>query len=311
MNFYITCRALIGPTMHNRFLSTVIGREGYMPGLVSKHAEFLDLVKHHGHDSGTVQYIVEDEIGIITICNPLERNAMSGKMMLQLGQIVDNLYEDPKSIQMKGLIITGEKDYFCSGASLTLAQNVVNTPDRGVLMAKYMTSILNHLRQYPTISVSLINGPAIGGGAEITTATDFRIMRDSAYIQFVHATIGASPGWGGIGRLLSSISRNHALKILTSGTKMSPQYAKDINLVDEISDMDGENIHVHGKSFLQSIYKGRYVGSVSAIKSVFSCYDQIHFDEVLIDKEIEAFKSRWFCDDNIKAIESFLKKSKK
>jgi ethylmalonyl-CoA/methylmalonyl-CoA decarboxylase len=74
--------------------------------------------------------------------------------------------------------------------------DIVNTPERGLMMSKYMTDALNRLRQSDIISIAAINGKAIGGGAELTTTTDFRIMSESIdnYISFIHAKLGAAPG---------------------------------------------------------------------------------------------------------------------
>ncbi|KAL3197900.1 hypothetical protein MRX96_044627 [Rhipicephalus microplus] len=49
--------------------------------------------------------------------------------------------------------------------------------------------------------VALIQGRALGGGAELTTACDFRVMVPGAEIQFVQVRMGLVPGWGGTTRL--------------------------------------------------------------------------------------------------------------
>ena len=56
-----------------------------------------------------------------------------------------------------------------------------------------MIYILNQLRSSGCISLANINGAAYGGGAEIATACDYRIMSSNTSICFVHAKIGASP----------------------------------------------------------------------------------------------------------------------
>ncbi len=53
----------------------------------------------------------------------------------------------------------------------------------------------------PLISVACL-GNALGGGAELATAADFRIMVPGAKVQFVQARMGVSAGWGGTSRLV-------------------------------------------------------------------------------------------------------------
>ena len=102
-------------------------------------------------------------------------------------------------------------------------------------MCRFMTDALNRLRNLDCISVSIIDGPAVGGGAELTTATDFRVISEDAYICFIHARRNLTPGWGGGSRLVSIIGRNKALRLLAAAEKVSPQQALSMGLVDKIS----------------------------------------------------------------------------
>ena len=45
------------------------------------------------------------------------------------------------------------------------------------------------LRALPLISIAAIEGGAIGGGAELSTACDFRVVSPRAHIQFVHVKV--------------------------------------------------------------------------------------------------------------------------
>jgi hypothetical protein len=42
----------------------------------------------------------------------------------------------------------------------------------------------------------------MGGGAELATSTDFRVMSTKGKIQFVQSRMGVSCGWGGTSRLV-------------------------------------------------------------------------------------------------------------
>ena len=78
----------------------------------------------------------------------------------------------------------------------------------------------------------------MGGGAELSTCTDFRIMRNSpsAYIKFVHARIGAAPGWGGTKRLVSIVGRTSALDLLASSRALSAEEALKLKFADLLID---------------------------------------------------------------------------
>ena len=47
------------------------------------------------------------------------------------------------------------------------------------------------------VSVAIVDGPAVGGGAELTTATDHRVFGPGAWLSFRQAALGVAAGWGG------------------------------------------------------------------------------------------------------------------
>jgi enoyl-CoA hydratase/carnithine racemase len=50
----------------------------------------------------------------------------------------------------------------------------VNTSEKGLSMSLFMTDAFARLRTSGLISLCLINGPAVGGGSELTTVCDYR-----------------------------------------------------------------------------------------------------------------------------------------
>ena len=87
----------------------------------------------------------------------------------------------------------------------------------GKNMLYHMTRVTNQLLSLPVLSISAIDGYAMGGGAELTTCTDLVVLSTNAKIQFVHAKRGASPGWGGLRRLVNKVGRERALRMLLLG----------------------------------------------------------------------------------------------
>ena len=80
----------------------------------SVKAEFLH------YKGGSVKLVKNEETGIATIslCHPEKRNAISGRMMCQLNDIVadlENWGDKGRAVLLK----SDDEDYFCSGADLT------------------------------------------------------------------------------------------------------------------------------------------------------------------------------------------------
>lgn len=276
--------------------------------ILSQHKEFIDLVKNDGQ--GNILLEKTDGIAYLTISNSANRNAISRRMMFQLGEIIDNLFYHNSNNDMSkiyGLVISGTDNMFCSGADLRLAWNIINSPEKGVLMSRYMTEALSTIHNSSLVSVSVINGHAIGGGSELIAATDFRVILDNKYIQYIHKNIGAVPGWGGIHRLLQLVGRTKALHLLASADKITASYAKNIGLVDGIIDStmskDGK---LEGRQFLSKYLESGFPGSVANMKNVIgeTCSRILQESQ---EKEMLAFQKRWFCEDNKNSIHKFLK----
>lgn len=165
--------------------------------LYDTHKTFLDLVKHQG-SSGSITYSrIGSNVSQMLISNYDKKNAITGKMMHDLCGIVDdNIKNDDGSV----LIITGVKDMFCSGADLDLIRTVLVDSEKAKLMSLFMTDALNRIRDANMISVCLMNGKAVGGGAEFSTVGDYRVLAvddaDDTFIQFIHAKLGSVTGWG-------------------------------------------------------------------------------------------------------------------
>jgi len=73
---------------------------------------------------------------------------------------------------------------------------------------------------------------ALGGGAEVAVACDFRAFSKDSSIGFVESKLGLSPGWGGGVRLVELVGRRHALPMLASGKVYSSKEASQVGLAD-------------------------------------------------------------------------------
>lgn len=114
-------------------------------------------------------------------------------MMMELWRIMKTLEEWKEG---KGIILHSVGDVFCSGGDLNTVRKIAN-PDDGYKMAILMHETLTRLHQLPLISVALVQGKALGGGAELATACDFRLFTSKGEIGFVQGRMGVVTGWGG------------------------------------------------------------------------------------------------------------------
>lgn len=201
---------------------------------------------------------------VIGIQNPSRRNALSRPMMEDLAAAVGQLeaearsaeaqwaagrtgtqFEDADGAAYRIVVVQGDGGHFCSGADLSMLGDLHGAPGGadgedlrsfGRWMNATMTTTLTALRRLPQVSVAVVQGAALGGGAELTTATDLRLVASDARIRFVQATMAVSPGWGGGTRLADIVGPQAARRLLISCAPVTPQRAMELGLADATFD---------------------------------------------------------------------------
>ncbi|XP_036105173.1 ethylmalonyl-CoA decarboxylase isoform X5 [Molossus molossus] len=239
----------------------------------------------------------ENGIGILTLNNPSKRNAFSGVMMLQL---LEKVTELENWTEGKGLIVHGAKNTFCSGSDLN-AVKALATPEYGVALCMFMQNTLTRLMRLPLISVALVQGWALGGGAEFITACDFRLMTRESEIRFVHKEMGIVPSWGGATRLAEIIGSRPALKVLSGALKLDSEQALNLGMVDEVlQSSDGTECLEEAQEWLKQFVQGP-PEVIRALKKSVSSGKELCFQEAL-QTERDLVGTLWGGPANLEAI---------
>jgi ethylmalonyl-CoA/methylmalonyl-CoA decarboxylase len=181
---------------------------------------------------GKIVLHTDGPVARLVITNPGARNAFTVAMMASLADALIALSRWDGAV----LHVLGEGGVFCSGGHLDDVQDALIEGASGRAMSDAMTALLDGLRAMPFVSIAVIDGPALGGGAELTTACDLRACGARGYVHFVHGALGVAPGWGGAGRLVEVVGRTEALRILTSAAKVGPDAGRAIGLFDAIAE---------------------------------------------------------------------------
>ncbi|XP_053917209.1 ethylmalonyl-CoA decarboxylase isoform X3 [Cuculus canorus] len=247
---------------------------------------------------GSISLSKEDNgIGLLTLNNPKLLNAFTGTMMLELQERVTEL-ENWKD--GKGLIIYGAGNTFCSGSDLNTVKAISNSQD-GMNMCMFMQSTLTRLMRLPLISVALVQGKAFGGGAELTTACDFRLMTPGSEIRFVHKHMGLVPGWGGAARLVWIVGSEAALRLLSEATKVDPDRALHLGLSEKtLSSSDETRALEEAQAWLSQYTEGPAI-VIQAMKKVVTAGRELPL-EAALRTEKDVFGTVWGGPANLQAL---------
>ena len=154
----------------------------------------------------TLDYALDDGIVTLTLNRPDQLNAFTVKMANELVAAFGRASEDD---DVRAVVVTGAGRAFCAGMDLSVPGNVFGldeslTPSLEDMERLDDPAILKGVRdtggrvtlaiydcKKPVIAA--INGAAVGIGATMTLAMDFRLASDKARIGFVFGKIGVTP----------------------------------------------------------------------------------------------------------------------
>nr|XP_045600339.1 ethylmalonyl-CoA decarboxylase-like [Procambarus clarkii]XP_045600340.1 ethylmalonyl-CoA decarboxylase-like [Procambarus clarkii] len=250
---------------------------------------------------GQVSLVKDNGSGIatITLAHEQKKNALSGKMMVQLADIVEEL--DSWSLG-KGVILQAQGDTFCSGGDLTTVRAISN-PEDGLLMSTFMHKTLTQLYCLPLITVCLVHGKALGGGAELTTVTDYRILTTEGKIGFVQGRMGVVTGWGGGTRLVKLLGSRFALELLSTCRMLNGNEAFEIGLADHIVDV--VNRHDETKNWLTARISHE-PEVIQAMKKILIGARDLSLEDGLLNERLN-FAPLWGGPANMRALDKNIK----
>ncbi|GAA1513617.1 3-hydroxyacyl-CoA dehydrogenase NAD-binding domain-containing protein [Nocardioides humi] len=190
-------------------------------------------------DTATAVRYDRDADGIVTLTldDPNQSaNTMNELYRESMAAAVERLYAEQDDIT--GVVITSAKKTFFAGGDLKLmVQTTKENAGDVFAQCESIKQALRRLELFPKPVVAAINGAALGGGYEITLATQHRILVDDPRIKIglPEATLGLLPGGGGVTRAVRKWGLQTALMdVLLQGTQFNPTKALEKGVVDEL-----------------------------------------------------------------------------
>jgi len=226
----------------------------------------IDSIKTFLNDykGGSIDLIKQDNgIAHLVLNHPERRNALSGSMMVDMADAVDELDKWEEGV---GLVFRGaanDSRVFCSGGDLKTVEKI-SGPNAGFDMSILMNQTTEKLGKLPLVSVCLVDGMAVGGGAELTTTTDFRVATPGSAVAFVHARMGVAPGWGGARRLARLVGQQRALELMLTCQKIDIEKGINIGFFNDI--VKSEDTSIEAEKFLLDKFAGVDPSVVRAMK---------------------------------------------
>lgn len=166
-----------------------------------------------------------DDRLVVTLDHAPTRNAIDLRMVEELHEVCGRLEREPRI-----LILTGANGIFASGADIAQLRE----RRRDDALAGINSGIFIRIAQLPMPVVAAVAGYALGGGAELAFAADFRVAAEDARIGNPEAGLGILAAAGASWRLKELVGEPLAKEILLAGRVLDAREALACGLVTEV-----------------------------------------------------------------------------
>jgi enoyl-CoA hydratase/carnithine racemase len=180
---------------------------------------------------GGIKISKDGQIAIVTISRPKKLNSVTREMLVSFDEQVDLLTNDPETA---AIIFTGEGEKaFTAGFDIDMITSL--KPEEVYDFFKLLERAMLRIREANTcVTIAALNGYAIGFGAMVAVACDFRFFAENALIRFPEVDLGIFPGMGAASNLLHIVGEARAKDILMTARNVLADEAMEIGLATRV-----------------------------------------------------------------------------
>lgn len=166
-------------------------------------------------------------VQLIRLNRPEARNALRTALLGELANALTNAAEDKR---VRAVIVTGSEQVFAAGADI----KEMAALDAVGLWQDPRPQHWQAIRAFPKPLIASVNGFCLGGGMELAMHADIIIAGEDARFGQPEINLGIIPGAGGTQRLVRSVGKALAMKLILSGEFINAREALAAGLVAEV-----------------------------------------------------------------------------
>jgi enoyl-CoA hydratase/carnithine racemase len=168
---------------------------------------------------------------IVTLARPEARNALTIPAVRALRDVLLGAATDAS---LRCVVLTGAGGHFCAGADLR--KNMAD-PEMMAHVEEYIDDFHGLVRaivRCPKPTVAMVDGAAVGFGADLALACDLRVVTDRAYIQEKFVTIGLMPDGGGTFWLPRLLGTARAMQLCLLADKLDGKVLHELGVATAV-----------------------------------------------------------------------------
>mgnify|MGYP001285542903 CR=1 FL=1 len=189
---------------------------------------------------------ISDQVAHVRMIRPEKRNSMNPAFWEELPTIIKDI---DHNVRARVIVISSTGPHFCSGLDISSFTSAGTPPKldqetiRRNRIARGASFYQDCQRSQDSISsiencripvLVAVQGGAIGGGVDITTAWDIRYACEGAFFTVYEINIGMTADVGTFPRLVKLIPEGIVRELCYTGRRMPANEAKQVGLVNEV-----------------------------------------------------------------------------
>ena len=168
-------------------------------------------------------------IVLVSLRRPDARNALRNQTLREVAAALDAAGCDDG---IRVAVIAGDERYFAAGADIKEMARLGPIDALSDMRPQYWKRIA----AFEKPLIAAVNGYALGGGCELVMHADIAIAGKGARFGQPEINLGTIPGAGGTQRLIRTVGKPLAMKMILSGEMIDAPMALAAGLVAEVVD---------------------------------------------------------------------------
>ncbi|HAF52549.1 MAG TPA: 2,3-dehydroadipyl-CoA hydratase [Leclercia adecarboxylata] len=163
----------------------------------------------------------------LTLNRPAARNALNNALLSELAATLEAAASDS---EISVCVIAGNERFFAAGADL----NEMAEKDLAATLNDIRPQLWARINAFNKPLIAAVNGYALGAGCELALLCDLVIAGENARFGLPEITLGIMPGAGGTQRLIRSVGKSLASKMVLTGESITARQALAAGLVSDL-----------------------------------------------------------------------------
>lgn len=164
----------------------------------------------------------------LTFHRPEKKNALDRALVRAFSEALTVAARDAT---IRVILLTGSGGAFCSGADLSS----IEKPNSEEVEARIdeFHAMIWRIVDAPQPVIAVVDGPAVGFGADLALACDMRLFSEDGYLEEAFVKIGLMPDGGGT-HFLAQFAGRRAFEMIALGQRLDAEACLELGIANRV-----------------------------------------------------------------------------